>query len=57
MHHLLKAGTKVNMQDCNRNTALLLALSNPSTIKYKHVKLLLENGADPNISKSSVPSL
>ena len=51
MHHLLKAGTNVNLQDCNRNTALLLALSNPTTIKCKHVKLLLEHGADPNLSK------
>ncbi len=50
MHHLLKAGTKVNLQDCNRNTLLLLALSNPTTIKHKHVRLLLEHGADPNLS-------
>lgn len=52
IHHLLRAGTNINLQDCTANTALLLALGNPQTIKCKHIKLLLDNGADPNLGRS-----
>ncbi len=49
MHHLLKAGTNINLQDGNCNTALLLALCNPMAIKRKHVQLMIDHGSDPNI--------
>ena len=49
MKRLLQAGVDVNHQDCHGNTALLLALGNPSGIKWNHVELLLDAGCDPNI--------
>ena len=49
MKHLTDAGSVINAQDVNGNTALLLAMSNPSAIKKHHVEFLLFSNADVNI--------
>ena len=49
MKLLITAGARVNHQDCHGNTAILLAMLNPSAIKFTHIELLLEAGSDPNI--------
>ena len=49
LRYLVNRGSQVNVQDCQGNTALLLALGNPSIIKKPHIELLLMAGANPNI--------
>lgn len=49
MKRLLRYNQTINQQDYHGNTALLLAIGNPSVIKWNHVELLLDAGSDPNI--------
>ena len=49
MKHLVDAGSLINAQDVNGNTALLLAMSNPAAIKKHHIEFLLISSADANI--------
>lgn len=49
MQYLLDGSTFINSQDYQGNTALLLAMGNPGTIKKHHIEMLLIAGSDPNI--------
>jgi ankyrin repeat protein len=46
---LIKKGSNVNLQNDLKHTALTIATLYPSSSTFEIVKVLLENGADPNL--------